>query len=151
MDAITGGFQSKISVQQVLSQLSNVSQSIKGDSERPPQMYGKDLVIAVDILRKIAEYNGKQGNVSSNEDFENFGQVASNLLETTNSKTWTELDKVSQDIFLFGSLQTRPQGFRCVQNGSAQKPLDKPAKIICLWSILSRDRHDEINKLFLWR
>ena len=129
MDAITGGFQSNINAQHVLSLLSNVSLPIKGDSGRPPQMYGGDLVIAVDILLKIAEYNSNQGNVSSNEDFENFAQVASNLLETTNRKTWTELDKVSCDIFRLGFFFLAP--CKLVPRAFSFK-IDKLAKILCL-------------------
>ena len=89
------GFQSDINAQQVLSQLANVSQPIKNNSERPSRIYGGDLVIAVDILVKLARYNGNQGNVSSAEDFKNYAQVASNLLESTNKRTWKELEKVS--------------------------------------------------------
>lgn len=95
MEAIVGGFRSDLSAQQVLSQLANVSQPTKNDSARSSQIYGGDLVIAVDILVKVAEYNAIHGNVSSTEDFENLAKVASNLLESTNSKTWTALEKVS--------------------------------------------------------
>ena len=95
MEAIVGGFRSDLSAQQVLSQLANVSQPTKNDSARPSQIYGGDLVIAMDILVKVAEYNAIHGNVSSTEDFENLAKVASNLLESTNSKTWTALEKVS--------------------------------------------------------
>ena len=95
MESIMEGFQSDINAQQVLSQLANVSQPIKNNSERPSRIYGGDLVIAVDILVKLAKYNGNQGNVSSAEDFKNYAQVASNLLESTNSRTWKELEKVS--------------------------------------------------------
>ena len=95
MEAIVGGFQSDFSAQQVLSQLANISQPTKNDSAMPSQIYGGDLVVAVDILVKVAEYNAIQGNVSSTEDFENLAKVASNLLESTNSKTWNALEKVS--------------------------------------------------------
>ena len=53
------------------------------------------MVIAVDILVQIAKYNDYQGNVSSTEDFRNYAQVASNLLDPVNSRTWEELNKVS--------------------------------------------------------
>jgi len=80
--------------------LANASQPLQNDSARPPQIYGGDLVIAVDILVKMAKYNGKKVNVSSTKDLENYAQVASNLLEPTNSRTWNELDKVSQFFFV---------------------------------------------------
>ena len=90
-----GGFQSDLNAQQVLSLLANVSQPIKDNSVRPSRIYGRDLVIAVDILAKMAEYNNNnKGSVSSGEDFENYAQVASNLLESTNSRTWKGLEKV---------------------------------------------------------
>ena len=89
------GFQSDLNVQQVLSRLVNATQPVKNNSVRPSRISGGDLVIAVDILVKFAKYNGKHGNVNSTEDFENYAQVASNLLETKNSRTWKELEKVS--------------------------------------------------------
>ena len=52
-------------------------------------------MIAVDVLVTLADYNSKQGNVSTKEDTENFAQVASNLLESTNRISWLELEKVS--------------------------------------------------------
>ena len=90
------GNQLDLNVHQVLSQLANTSayQQTSNSTTRPPQIYGKDLVTAVDILHKIAEYNGNYGNVSSTEHLKSFAQVASNLLESTNSKTWKELEKV---------------------------------------------------------
>ena len=89
-----GGFRSRLNAKQVLSRLANASQPIKNNFVRPSRIYGGDLVIAVDILAKMAEYNGNQGNVSSAEDFENYAKVASGLLESTNSRTWKELEKV---------------------------------------------------------
>ena len=60
-----------------------------------PQIYGGDLVIAVDILAKMAQYNAIQGNVSSTDDLKNYAKVASNLLDSTNNRTWKELERVS--------------------------------------------------------
>ena len=90
-----GGFQSDLNAQQVLAQLANASRPKKDDSDRPPQIYGGDLVIAVDVLAKMAQYNAIQGNVSSTDDLENYAKVASNLLDSTNSRTWKELERVS--------------------------------------------------------
>ena len=95
------GFQSELNTQQVLLQLANASRPIKINSERPEEIYGGDLVKAVDILVQMAAYNGNQGNVSSTEDVKNYAQVASNLLESTNSRTWKELEKVSIYIYVF--------------------------------------------------
>ena len=89
------GRQSPLNAQQLLSQLANVSQPVKNNSLRPLQIYAQDLTTAVDILVKLAEYNNNTGNVSSKEDFENFAIVASNLLDSTNKRTWKEVDKVS--------------------------------------------------------
>ena len=65
---------------------------------------------AVDVLITLADYNSKQGNVSTEEDTENFAQVASNLLESSNLITWLELEKVSFSLAnnakLFFSLDT---------------------------------------------
>ena len=88
------GEQSDLSAQQVLSLLASASQPVKNNSLRPPEINKTELLIGVDILVKLAEYNNKTGNVSSPKDFEHFAQVASNLLESTNKKTWQELDKV---------------------------------------------------------
>ena len=95
MEAIVGGFQSDLNAQQVLAQLANASRPKKDYSGRPPQIYGGDLVIAVDILAKMAQYNAIQGNVSSTDDLKNYAKVASNLLDSTNNRTWKELERVS--------------------------------------------------------
>ena len=91
MDAISGGFYSDMTAQEVLSELSNITQPTQVPVGSP-QVYGGDLVIAVDILVKISKYDREK--VSSRDDFDKFAHVASNLLETTNSKTWKELEKV---------------------------------------------------------
>lgn len=95
IEAITEGFQSNTTAQQVLSQLVNFTQSVENNTQRPPEIFGGDLVIAVEILVTLAEFNDKQGNVSTEEDVENFAEVSSNLLEPTNRITWQELDEVS--------------------------------------------------------
>lgn len=92
MDAISGGFYSDMTAQQVLSELSNITQLTQVPVPSP-QVYGGDLAIAVDILVKISIYD--KGKAGSLNDFDNFAHVASNLLETTNSKTWKELEEVS--------------------------------------------------------
>ena len=71
MAAILGGSQSDLKAQQGLSLLRNATPPIKNDTIRPRQIYGGDLVIAVDILVQIAKYNDYKGNVSSTEDFRN--------------------------------------------------------------------------------
>ena len=98
IDAITGGFQSNTTAQQVLSQLANITQPVENNTQRPPEIFGGDLVIAVDILVTLADFNSQQGNVSTEEDVENFAQVSSNLLEPTNRITWQELDQVSISV-----------------------------------------------------
>jgi len=56
------------------------------------------LVIAVEILVTIADFNTKQGNVSTEQDVENYAIVSSNLLEPANRITWQELDQVSISV-----------------------------------------------------
>lgn len=92
MKAIVAGLESNVTAQDVLRELSIATQSIQDNPSRPLQIYGGDLVIAVDILFEISIDNK---NVTSRDDFKNFALVASNLLETRNSKTWKELKKVS--------------------------------------------------------
>ena len=96
MEAIMKSNQSDLNVQQVLLLLANASayHQTSNGTARPPQIYGKDLIIAVDILKKVAEYNGIHGNASSKEHLRSFAQVASNLLEPTNSQTWKEVENV---------------------------------------------------------
>ena len=98
IEAITGGFQSNTTAQQVLSQLANITQPVENNTQRPAEIFGGDLVIAVDILVTLADFNTRQGNVSTDEDVENFAQVSSNLLEPTNRITWQELDQVSISV-----------------------------------------------------
>lgn len=92
MKAIVAGLETNLTAQDVLWELSIATQSIQNNPSRPLQIYGGDLVIAVDILVEIS-IDSK--NVTSRDDFKNFAHVASNLLETTNSRTWKELKKVS--------------------------------------------------------
>ena len=99
IEAVIQGFQSNTTVQQVLSQLVNLTQPVVNNTERPPEVFGRDLVIAVDILVTLADFNTQQGNVSTEEDVENFAQVSSNLLEPTNRITWEELDQVSISVY----------------------------------------------------
>ena len=92
MNAIANG-SSNLTVHKVLAQLKNATKLIINSPERPSQIYGGDLIAAVEILAQIAEYS-KHRNVSSKEDFQIFAHVASNLLEPVNSRTWMTLDKV---------------------------------------------------------
>ena len=73
----------------------NLTQPVENNTQRSPEIFGGDLVIAVDILVTLADFNAQQGNVSTEEDVENFAQVSSNLLEPTNRIIWQELDQVS--------------------------------------------------------
>ena len=95
MHASLGGLHSDLNVGQVLSKLSNITQPRNDSFSRPAKIYGGDLVIAMDILSQTAEYNARFGNVSSKEDFQNYVEVASNLLEPVNRRTWRDLDRVS--------------------------------------------------------
>ena len=99
-EAITEGFETDFTAKQVLSQLANISEPVSDDSSRPNEIYGRDLSISVDILARLADYNSNQGNVSSTKDVKNYAQVASNLLDLTNSKTWQNLERVSQFFFV---------------------------------------------------
>ena len=96
--AVTEGFQSNTTAQQVLSQLVNLTKPVVNNTQRAPEIFGGDLVIAVDILVTLADFNTLEGNVSTEEDVENFAQVSSNLLEPTNRITWQELDQVSINV-----------------------------------------------------
>ena len=91
MRSIMGGLHSELNVKQVLSMLSNVTKPRNSSSVRPAQIYGGDLIKTLDILFQIAEYNAKFGNVSSKDDFRNYVQVGSNLMEPVNRGTWMDL------------------------------------------------------------
>ena len=95
MHAIMDGLHPDLDVGQVLLKLFNFTQPRNNSSSRPAQIYGGDLIIAMDILSQTAEYNARFGNVSSKEDFQNYVQVASNLMEPVNRGTWVDLDRVS--------------------------------------------------------
>ncbi|XP_068738151.1 uncharacterized protein, partial [Montipora capricornis] len=61
---------------------------------RPTEIYGGDLLIAVDILVQLAEYNNaSQGSISSEEHVKDLSQVVSNLLEPENALTWLGLEQ----------------------------------------------------------
>ena len=89
------GLHPDLNVGQVLLKLFNFTQPRNNSSSRPAQIYGGDLIIAMNILSQTAEYNARFGNVSSKEDFQNYVQVASNLMEPVNRGTWVDLDRVS--------------------------------------------------------
>ena len=95
IEAVTEGFQTNFTAKQILSELLNVTLPNVNSTQKSPEIFGGDLVIAVNVLVKVADYNAEQGNVSNEEDVKNFVQVASNLLEPVNRLTWQELENVS--------------------------------------------------------
>ena len=95
MHAIMDGLHPDLNVGQVLLKLFNFTQPRNNSSSRPAQIYGGDLIIAMNILSQTAEYNARFGNVSSKENLQNYVQVASNLMEPVNRGTWVDLDRVS--------------------------------------------------------
>ena len=71
------------------------TQPITNDTKRPSEIDKGDLLIAVNILLTLAEYNNaSQGNISSEEDVHNFATVVSNLLDPGNTITWQNLEQV---------------------------------------------------------
>ena len=79
-----------------MAQLVNQTNPITKNVTRPTEIYGGDLLIAVDILVLLAEYNNaSQGSISSEEHLKDFSQVVSNLLEPENAVTWLGLEQVS--------------------------------------------------------
>ena len=71
------------------------TQPITNDTTRPSQIYGGDLLLSVNILVALAEYNNaSQGNISSQEDVSNLATVVSNLLDPGNTITWQNLEQV---------------------------------------------------------
>ncbi|XP_058959688.2 uncharacterized protein [Pocillopora verrucosa] len=94
IEAVTEGFQTNFTAKQILSELLNVTLPSVNSTQKSPEIFGGDLVIAVNVLVKVADYNAEQGNVSNEEDVKNFVQVASNLLEPVNRVTWQELENL---------------------------------------------------------
>ena len=102
MDAILNGGSPGNNVHTILSDLEDALRlKTANNSSRPQRIFGGDLILSVDILSKIAEYNRIHGNVSPEENFKKFAQAASHLLEKKNSQTWTESYVVSEVLFLF--------------------------------------------------
>ena len=97
IEAATDGFQSNTSVGEALAQLvKQTSPKNYYSVKRPTEIYGGDLLIAVDILVLLVEYNNpSQGRISSEEHVKDFSQVVSNLLEPENAVTWLGLEQVS--------------------------------------------------------
>ena len=89
---------SGISGSELLSELVDATLPIPAAAGRPQEIYGGDLSIAVDILVRLADYNAEQGALRAENDVENFPQVASNLLEYDNAKTWLALEEVRQTL-----------------------------------------------------
>ncbi|XP_022786826.1 adhesion G protein-coupled receptor L3-like isoform X1 [Stylophora pistillata] len=94
VEAVTEGFQTNFTAKQILSELVNATQSNANNTQRSPEIFGGDLVIAVNVLVKVADYNAEQGNVSEEKAVKSFVQVASNLLEPINRVTWQELENL---------------------------------------------------------
>ena len=71
------------------------TQPITNDTTRPSEIYGGDLLLSVNILVALAEYNNaSQGNISSQEDVSNLATIVSNLLDPGNTVTWQSLEQV---------------------------------------------------------
>ena len=96
LEAIIGGYQPNTSVGEFLSRLVTATQPITNDTtRRPSEISSGDLLIAVNILVTLAEYNNaSQGNISSEEDVHNLATVVSNLLDPGNAITWQNLEQV---------------------------------------------------------
>ena len=95
LEAIRGGYQSNTSVGEVLSGLVSATQPITNDTTRPSEIYCGDLLVSLNILVTLAEYNNAtQGNISSEEDVNNLATVVSNLLDPGNAITWQNLEQV---------------------------------------------------------
>lgn len=64
--------------------------------DAPGRMFGKDLLSAVDILKKAPEFFLKEpGNkLSAIETLESFTETASNVLDIENQETWLEIEEV---------------------------------------------------------
>ena len=91
LEAIIGGNQSDTSVGEFLSRVVIATQPVTNNTTRP-----SDLLIAVNILLTLAEYNNaSQGNISSEEDVHNLATVVSNLLDPGNTITWQNLSRWS--------------------------------------------------------
>ncbi|XP_044174181.1 adhesion G-protein coupled receptor G4-like [Acropora millepora] len=94
LEAIIGGNQSDTSVGEFLSRVVIATQPITNDTTRPSEIDKGDLLIAVNILLTLAEYNNaSQGNISSEEDVHNLATVVSNLLDPGNAITWQNLEQ----------------------------------------------------------
>ncbi|KAK2547207.1 Adhesion G protein-coupled receptor L3 [Acropora cervicornis] len=94
LEAIIGGNQSDTSVGEFLSRVVIATQPITNDTTRPSEIDKGDLLIAVNILLTLAEYNNaSQGNISSEEDVHNLATVVSNLLDPGNAITWQKLEQ----------------------------------------------------------
>ena len=90
-----------------MAQLVNQTNPITKNVTRPTEIYGGDLLIAVDILVLLVEYNkASQGRISSEEHVKDFSQVVSNLLEPENAVTWLGLEQVTLSIRLSLRLET---------------------------------------------
>ena len=79
-----------------MAELVNLTKPVTNNVARPTEIYGGDLLIAVDILVLLAKYdNASQANISSEEHVNDFALVVSNLLEPENTVTWLGLERVS--------------------------------------------------------
>ena len=102
MDAIFNGGSAGNDVGTILSDLEDtLTLEASNNSSELQRIFGGDLIISVDILSKIAEYNRIHGNVSSAENFKKFAQAASHLLEKKNGQAWKEIYDVSAILFPF--------------------------------------------------
>lgn len=95
MDAILDNRTSGMNVNEVLSNLESTLRPVASKPNYSQRINGGDLIMAVDMLSKIAKYNQQHGSVSSALDVKKFAQVANSLLEANNRQTWQELDEVS--------------------------------------------------------
>ena len=71
-------------------------------SSHPARLFGKDLLAAVDILKRAPLlFRKQQGNERlAKETLTSFTETASNVLDLNNQDTWFEIQEVSSLIFL---------------------------------------------------
>jgi len=83
----------------VLSRFVNLTQPITNDTTRPSEIYGGDLLLSVDMLVTLAEYNSaSHGSISSEEKGLKVATAVSNLLDTGNAITWQTFEQEGKGI-----------------------------------------------------
>jgi len=71
---------------------------VLGIATKGQNLNGGDLSVSVQILQILTSYNNNTTKVTSDSDQQNFLEICSNILESTNSRRWIQYEDQLENV-----------------------------------------------------